>query len=128
MSFDNILPKIPYFRTLKEEALMKLSICVLLVVIGAYSAQAQKPQYEIDVRRGDTSMGKITVEMFPAIARNHVRNWDSLVAINFYDALAFHRVIPNFMIQGGDPNSRDGDPSTWGYGEPAQQTIDAEFS
>ncbi len=106
---------------------MKLSICVLLVVIGAYSAQAQKPQYEIDVRRGDTSMGKITVEMFPAIAPNHARNWDSLVSVKFYDSIAFHRVIPEFMIQGGDPNSKDKPKSTWGTGGSGTKLM-AEFN
>ena len=87
-----------------------------------------KPQYQIEVRRADTVMGGIIVEMFPAIAPNSVRNWDSLVAIHFYDSTAFHRVIPGFMIQGGDPNSRSGPRSTWGYGDPGQQTVDAEFS
>ena len=87
-----------------------------------------KPQYQIEVRRADTVMGRIIVELFPAIAPMSVENWDSLVAIHFYDSTAFHRVIPGFMIQGGDPNSISGDPSTWGYGDPSQQTVDAEFS
>ncbi|MEP7234644.1 MAG: peptidylprolyl isomerase [Ignavibacteriota bacterium] len=87
-----------------------------------------KPQYQIEVRRADTLMGKIVVELFPAIAPNSVRYWDSLVAIHFYDSTAFHRVIPGFVIQGGDPNSRSGPESTWGYGEDGQATVDAEFS
>ncbi len=87
-----------------------------------------KPQYQIEVRRADTVMGRIIVELFPAIAPLAVENWDSLVAIHFYDSTAFHRVIPGFMIQGGDPNSRSGDSTTWGYGDPSQQPVDAEFS
>lgn len=86
-----------------------------------------KPQYNIKVKRADTLMGNIVVEMFPAIAPNHVRNWDSLVNIKFFDSIAFHRVIPGFMIQGGDDNSKSGDRSTWGYGG-STTTIDAEFS
>jgi peptidyl-prolyl cis-trans isomerase B (cyclophilin B) len=110
----------------------RLSI-VAAIILTATSSFAQtlftgKPQYQIEVRRADTLWGKIVVEMFPAIAPNHVRNWDSLVTIHFYDSTAFHRVIPGFMIQGGDPNSRSGPKSTWGYGEDGQQTVDAEFS
>ena len=109
------------------------SLFVVTVVFIGINASAQgpfagKPQYQIEVKRADTVMGNIIVEMFPAIAPMSVRNWDSLVNIKFYDSTAFHRVIPGFMIQGGDPNSVDGDPSTWGYGDPSQTTVDAEFS
>ncbi len=104
---------------------------LLLAVIMAGSSFAQsftgKPQYTIEVKRADTLMGNIVVEMFPAIAPKHVRNWDSLVTMKFYDSIAFHRVIPGFMIQGGDDNSKSGDRSTWGYGG-STTTIDAEFS
>jgi peptidyl-prolyl cis-trans isomerase B (cyclophilin B) len=109
-------------------------LCYGLIIIAATSSVfAQtiftgKPQYQLEVKRADSTMGKIIVEMFPAIAPNHVRNWDSLVSIHFYDSTAFHRVIPGFMIQGGDPNSRSGPRSTWGRGTADQQTVDAEFS
>lgn len=73
-------------------------------------------------------MGTTTVELFPAIAPLHVANFDSLVGTQFYDSTAFHRVIPGFMIQGGDPNSRSGPTSTWGMGDPSQPTVNAEFT
>lgn len=87
-----------------------------------------KPTYQIDVKRGGIFLGTIKVELFPTIAPHHVRNFDSLVSVQFYDSTAFHRVIPGFMIQGGDPNSRHGATSTWGYGQPGQPTVNAEFS
>ncbi len=73
-------------------------------------------------------IGEIKVEMFPEVAPKHVHNFDSLVFIQFYDRTAFHRVIPGFMIQGGDPNSRDKSEDTWGYGDPSQTRVTAEFS
>lgn len=87
-----------------------------------------KPTYQIQVRRADTVIGNINVELFPLIAPMMVHVFDSLVAMKFFDTTAFHRVIPGFVIQGGDPNSRHGDTTTWGYGDPNQETVDAEFS
>lgn len=93
--------------------------------IGVYNG---KPTYNIEARRNGTSIGNIVVELFPTIAPKHVRNFDSLVSINFYDTTAFHRVVPGFVIQGGDPNSRHGPRETWGYGDPNQQNVPAEFN
>lgn len=94
----------------------------------AQSAFTGKPQYNIlTVQNGDT-IGTTKVELFPNIAPLHVANFDSLVNVHFFDSTAFHRVIPGFMIQGGDPNSRHGPISTWGYGDPSQPTVNAEFS
>lgn len=87
-----------------------------------------KPVYQVEARRAGVVLGSMYLELFPAIAPRHVANWDSLVAVQFYDSTAFHRVIPGFVIQGGDPNSRHGPRSTWGYGQPGQPTVPAEFS
>ncbi|MFP4368621.1 MAG: peptidylprolyl isomerase [Bacteroidota bacterium] len=75
-------------------------------------------------------MGDIEIRLFPDVAPKTVANFDSLVSIDFYDGTAFHRVIPGFMIQGGDPNTknRPDDKSTWGMGDPSQKTVPAEFS
>lgn len=104
------------------------TLALFLATIAFAQTFTGKPQYDIDVYRVGTYVGTIRVELFPAIAPNHVWNFDSLVSTNFYDSTAFHRVIPGFMIQGGDPNSRSGPISTWGYGDPSQPTVDAEFS
>lgn len=87
-----------------------------------------KPMYQILTKRGGTTLGTTTVELFPAIAPLHVNNFDSLVSYQFFDSTAFHRVIPGFMIQGGDPNSRSGPRATWGMGDPTQPTVNAEFT
>lgn len=87
-----------------------------------------KPMFQLSIKRAGIPIGSFTVELFPNIAPKHTRNFDSLVSQKFYDTTAFHRVIPGFMIQGGDPNSRHGATSTWGYGQPGQPTVQAEFS
>ena len=75
----------------------------------------------------ETSQGKIVIEFFLEDAPNHVRNFMNLTESEFYDGVIFHRVIPGFMIQGGDPNTKDVDNSTWGQGGPGY-SIDAEFN
>lgn len=90
--------------------------------------QSGKPQYNIRCEREGNYFGDIKIELFPLIAPLHTHNFDSLVSIQFFDTTAFHRVVPNFVIQGGDPNSRHGDPSTWGNGDSTQTNVPAEFS
>ena len=75
----------------------------------------------------ETDMGVIVIEFFPNDAPNHVANFVELAESGFYDDTLFHRIIPGFMIQGGDPNTIDGPPNTWGTGGPPQQ-VDAEFN
>ncbi len=103
-----------------------LSLIVLSAILHAQPVD--RPRYQIDVTRADSSMGTILVELFADVAPLTVKNFDSLTSIGLYDGTAFHRVIPGFMIQGGDPNSRDKSPDTWGFGDPSQRQIPAEFS
>ena len=74
-----------------------------------------------------TNLGKIVIEFFPNDAPNHVTNFIKLSENGFYDDTIFHRVISGFMIQGGDPNTKTGNKSTWGTGGPGH-TIKAEFN
>src|SRR6056297_2129498 len=88
----------------------------------------ENPQYLMTVTQSGEELGKIKLELFPETAPKHVANFDSLVSVNFYDGTAFHRVIPGFMIQGGDPNSKDKPKNTWGMGDPSQKKVPAESS
>jgi peptidyl-prolyl cis-trans isomerase B (cyclophilin B) len=80
-----------------------------------------------------TDKGTIEIAFFPEKAPNHVQNFLDLCRSGFYDGTKFHRVIPNFMIQGGDPNTRMGPPDTWGMGGKTNEfgnevTLKAEFN
>jgi peptidyl-prolyl cis-trans isomerase B (cyclophilin B) len=75
----------------------------------------------------ETKFGKIAFKLLPDIAPETVRNFTTLAKSGFYDGTLFHRVIPGFMIQGGDPNTKGSDKSKWGFGGPGY-TIKAEFN
>lgn len=74
----------------------------------------------------ETSLGAITVLLDAEHAPKHAANFVKLATSKYYDGTTFHRVIPGFMIQGGDPNSRSEDRSTHGIGGPSYK-IDAEI-
>jgi peptidyl-prolyl cis-trans isomerase B (cyclophilin B) len=77
---------------------------------------SNKPIVTIEMENGNT----IKIELYPEIAPNTVNNFISLVKSGFYDGVIFHRVIPGFMIQGGDPEGT-------GMGGP-DYSIKGEFS
>jgi len=110
-----------------EKLLNKLflifSISLLLVSLGN-SAFAQSSDQLVVL---ETNLGTIVIEFFPDDAPKHVENFIGLTESGFYDGVLFHRIIPGFMIQGGDPNTIDGDPNTWGTGGPTT-SVDAEFN
>jgi peptidyl-prolyl cis-trans isomerase B (cyclophilin B) len=66
----------------------------------------------------DTSKGTIVVDLFDEEAPETVKNFEKLANAEFYDGTRFHRVIPNFMIQGGDPYSKDPTDRRAGTGGP----------
>ncbi|OGW61678.1 MAG: peptidylprolyl isomerase [Nitrospirae bacterium RBG_16_64_22] len=75
----------------------------------------------------ETKYGNMTIKFFPDSAPGHVKNFVDLAKNGVYDGTIFHRIIPGFMIQGGDPNTKGPDPRTYGMGGPGY-TIKAEFS
>jgi len=75
----------------------------------------------------NTNLGNIQFELLSDIAPETVRNFIKLAKSGFYDGTLFHRVIPKFMIQGGDPNTKESDKSTWGTGGPGYN-MKAEFN
>lgn len=75
----------------------------------------------------ETRLGNIELRFFPDKAPKHVENFLKLAKSGFYDKTIFHRVIPGFMIQGGDPNTKDADKSRYGMGGPGY-TVQAEFN
>lgn len=74
-----------------------------------------------------TKFGDITLKFFPDLAPNHVKNFIELAQKGFFNGTTFHRVIPKFMIQGGDPNTKNPDRTKHGMGGPGH-TLKAEFN
>ena len=106
-----------------------LSLVFSLVII--FSTNYAFAQYiEDPVVVLETSQGEIVIELFQLDAPKHTENFILLSKNGNYDGTLFHRIIPGFMIQSGDPNSITGDPNTWGQGGNGvlSDRIDAEFN
>jgi len=107
--------------------------------VGSAFAQVQLTpqefsQQEIDEMKNKAVLitmngGTFMIELFPEDAPNTVHNFLKLVESGYYDGIVFHRIIPGFMIQTGDPNTKDPDVvrSLWGQGGPGYQ-IKEEFN
>ena len=75
-----------------------------------------------------TSAGEIRVELWPDVAPKTVENFKTLAQKGFYDGTAFHRIVKGFMIQGGDPLTKDlSREDEWGTGGPGHK-VKAEFN
>ncbi len=119
---------------------LQLILCVFILCAQFTDAQKNKPttkkgktpvsEQQPNPKKGfvviQTSLGNITIQPNDSAAPKHSANFRKLAKEGFYDSTTFHRVIPNFMIQGGDPNSKNGDRSTHGMGGPDYR-IDAEI-
>lgn len=88
---------------------------------------AAKTQATISLTSKGAPMGDIVLRFFPDVAPRHVDNFLKLSKEGFYNGTTFHRVIPGFMIQGGDPNSKSPDRAMHGMGGPGYK-VKAEFN
>jgi peptidyl-prolyl cis-trans isomerase B (cyclophilin B) len=121
-----------------NRSIIMLTLTTALLIIVACGQQRngdemQTEQPEINgFATGDslvvieTTMGAITIELFTEQAPKHAENFNKLTREGFYNGTTFHRVIPGFVVQGGDPNSRSQDRSLHGRGGPGY-TIPAEI-
>lgn len=105
----------------------------LLLGTGALFAADKAPAGKAEGVKGPkaiikTKFGDMEIVFFPEKAPKHVENFIALAKSGFYNGTIFHRVIPGFMIQGGDPNTKDlNKPETYGQGGPSQR-LNAEFN
>src|SRR6266403_4217295 len=103
------------------------SICVIGLVLGSTTVRGEEPKKDEskaaspppqEQKKPDaasakevavikTSLGEMVIEFWPDVAPKTVDNFKTLAKKGFYDGTAFHRIIKGFMIQGGDPNTKD---------------------
>jgi peptidyl-prolyl cis-trans isomerase B (cyclophilin B) len=116
--------------------LVTLIITIVALLAGVAFAKEVKSRsftaQEIEKMAGTTvmiktSFGNIELMFYPDLAPNHVDNFIQLAGKGFYDGTVFHRVIPGFMVQGGDPNTKSPNRARHGIGGPGH-TVKAEFS
>ena len=112
------------FNTIRDTILTDFNIKDIINNAKKYSPT---PVLNSDIVIMETSFGKVKFKLFPSIAPKHCLNFKKLCNSGFYDKTLFHRLIPNFMIQGGDILTRDANPSNDGTGNPGW-TLDAEFN
>jgi peptidyl-prolyl cis-trans isomerase B (cyclophilin B) len=103
-----------------------ISVIALFLAASAHSEEPRNKKFtEKEIKKMsetkaviETKFGNIELKFFPEVAPNHVNNFIELARKGFYDGTTFHRVIPGFMIQGGDPNSKSPDRTKHGMGSP----------
>jgi peptidyl-prolyl cis-trans isomerase B (cyclophilin B) len=101
---------------------------VMLLVAGSDRGQAQTASGKAPGALIETKFGSMELRFFPDKAPKHVENFLKLAKSGFYDKTIFHRVIPDFMIQGGDPITKDEkDKAKYGTGDPGYK-VKAEFN
>jgi peptidyl-prolyl cis-trans isomerase B (cyclophilin B) len=121
----------------KEDMMQRRTViisAVCLVLCGAWFfgagalLAAEKISAKVPKAIIKTKFGEMEIAFFPDKAPKHVENFITLAKSGFYNGTIFHRVIPGFMIQGGDPNTKDPKkPETYGMGGPGHH-VNAEFN
>ncbi|OUJ75331.1 peptidylprolyl isomerase [Hymenobacter crusticola] len=97
-----------------------------LLAFSGQAAKKPKKSKKDEVVTINTSLGDIRLILFDQTP-NHKANFLKLAKSGFYNGTTFHRIIQNFMIQGGDPNTKDADPGNDGMGPANEKTIPAEI-
>lgn len=117
-------------------SLILVALSVAPIVFGAPQGKGigessklgnKKPLKGEEVAVLETDAGRIVLRFFKDKAPKHVANFKKLANSKFYDKTYFHRTIPGFMIQGGDPNTKNSNPSDDGQGGPSW-SVKAEFN
>ena len=123
-------------------AMRSLMLCGVLIGIGLFTGCVGKPDVKPVAPLPEsgpraiikTKFGDIHIKLYPDVAPRHVENFIKLAKSGFYDGTIFHRVIPGFMIQGGDPNTKSSlRKDVYGQGGPKDEKgnpvlLKAEFS
>src|SRR5499433_4316015 len=105
--------------------IMKNLFVAFLLGVFAFACSNNKADDEVAVF--ETDYGNFKIALYPDVAPRHVENFKKLIREKFYDGLGFHRVLPDFIIQGGDPQTRGGgNRAMWGHGDPNQPKVPAE--
>ena len=115
----------------RRNLLSSFALCLIVSTVwlsGAAVLQAADPVGKTPKALIKTKYGDMEIVFFPDKAPNHVQNFVKLAKSGYYNGTIFHRVIPGFMIQGGDPNTKDPQkPETYGMGGPTEK-LKAEFN
>jgi peptidyl-prolyl cis-trans isomerase B (cyclophilin B) len=106
-----------------------INLLATALVVVSINAEEKKPMSSAnEVAVIKTSEGEMVAEFWPDVAPNTVENFKKLARSGFYDGTAFHRIVKGFMIQGGDPLTKDpAKESRYGTGDPGYK-IKAEFN
>jgi peptidyl-prolyl cis-trans isomerase B (cyclophilin B) len=106
-----------------------INLLAATLAVASVTAEEQKPMNSAnEVAVIKTSEGEMVAEFWPEVAPNTVENFKKLARSGFYDGTAFHRIVKGFMIQGGDPLTKDpAKESRYGTGDPGYK-IKAEFN
>ena len=106
-----------------------INLLAAILAVASVNAEEQKPMNSAkEVAVIKTSEGEMVAEFWPEVAPNTVENFKKLARSGFYDGTAFHRIVKGFMIQGGDPLTKDpAQESRYGTGDPGYK-IKAEFN
>ena len=95
---------------IKTSLITKLPLFFMIVI---FLSCVQKPEEYAVI---DTEEGQIVLKFFPDVAPKHVESFKILARDGYFNGTSFHRIVPGFVIQGGDPNSKDGDRYNDGLG------------